>query len=55
MMEAASVAVVETVANPTASAERERMNQIAERCGIDLRFVKPEPPQYRSPIVSGRG
>jgi hypothetical protein len=43
-VEGASVAVVEAVANPTSSAERERMGQIAERCGIDLRFVNPSPP-----------
>lgn len=43
-VEAASVAIVEAVANPTATAERERMGQIAERCGVDLRFVNPSRP-----------
>lgn len=43
-VEAAIVAVVEAVASPTANAERERMSQIAQRCGIDLRFVNPNRP-----------
>jgi len=43
-VEAACIAVVEAAANPTANAERERMSQIAERCGIDLRFVNPSRP-----------
>jgi isocitrate dehydrogenase len=42
--EAASIAVLEVAANPTGKAERERMNQIAERCGIGLRFVNPSRP-----------
>lgn len=43
-VEAASIAVVETAANPTGTNERERMRRIAERCGIELRFINPSPP-----------
>jgi hypothetical protein len=43
-VEVASVAVVEAVANPTGKAERERMRQIAERCGIELQFINPSRP-----------
>lgn len=48
-MEAVSVAVVETLANPTGKVERERMGQIAKRCGIELRFINPSRPPASAP------
>jgi hypothetical protein len=49
--EVASAAIVETVADPTGKAERERMGKIAERCGISLRFIKPSRP---TAVAGGR-
>jgi hypothetical protein len=48
-VEEVSVAVVEALANPTKKAERERMNKIAERCGIGLRFINPGRPTASAP------
>lgn len=42
--DAVCVAVVEATANPTGKPERERMGKIAERCGIELRFINPSRP-----------
>jgi hypothetical protein len=42
--EVTCVAIVETPANPTNKADRGRMGLIAERCGIELRFINPSRP-----------
>lgn len=47
--EKVSVAVVEALAKPTKKAERERMDQIAERCGVGLRFINPGRPTASVP------